>query len=125
VTVGQISWVVFWGALALGTALIALWAHATKTREGGARQMLNAKVISWSLAIWGGISFVLCVLYGLILPGTLAIHQSLEQLLPGFRWLTWWGFLIGLAWSLVYGLYAGWLFSVVYNWVNKQWGAAR
>jgi len=92
--------------------------------EGGST-MLNVKVVAWSLAIWGGISFILCVLYGLVLPGTAALHQLLEPFLPGFKWLTWSGFLIGLAWSLAYGLYAGWLFSVIYNWVSRKWGAAQ
>ena len=87
--------------------------------------MLNAKVVACSLAIWGGISFVLCMLYGLIVPGASTIHQSLELLLPGFKWLTWSGVVIGLAWSLAYGLYAGWLFSTVYNWVNGRWGTVR
>ena len=86
--------------------------------------MLSAKVVSWSLAIWGAITFVVCMLYGLLVLGSLPIHQALEQVLPGFKWLTFGGFLIGLVWSIVYGLYAGWLFSVVYNWLYKRWGVA-
>jgi hypothetical protein len=64
------------------------------------------------------------MLYGLLVPGSLPLHQALEQVLPGFKWLTFGGFLIGLVWSFVYGLYAGWLFSVVYNWLHRRWGAA-
>lgn len=44
--------------------------------------MLNVKVVSWSLAIWGGITFVVCVLYGLLVPGSLSMHQALGQVLP-------------------------------------------
>ncbi len=87
--------------------------------------MLNAKVVSWSLAIWGAITFVICMLYGLLVPGSLPIHQALEQVLPGFKWVTFGGFLIGLAWTAVYGLYAGWLFSIVHNWLYKRWGAGK
>ena len=31
--------------------------------------MLNVKVVSWSLAVWGGIIFVVCIVYGLLVPG--------------------------------------------------------
>ena len=126
VTVGQISWGVFWGALGFAMFLLLLRVDEDRcTWRGGGRAMLNAKVVACSLAIWGGISFVLCMLYGLIVPGASTIHQSLELLLPGFKWLTWSGVVIGLAWSLAYGLYAGWLFSTVYNWVNGRWGTVR
>ena len=87
--------------------------------------MLNIKVVSWSLGIWGGITFVVCVLYGLVVPASLSAHQSLEQLLPGFKWLTVSGFVIGLMWSIVFGLYVGWLFSKIYNGLHKRWAAGR
>ncbi len=87
--------------------------------------MVNVKVVSWSLAVWGAITFVICVLYGLVVPRSLPIHQGLEQLLPGFKWLTFSGFVIGFVWSIVYGLYAGWLFSVVCNALHKRWAAAK
>ncbi len=87
--------------------------------------MLNVKVVSWSLAVWGGITFVVCVLYGLLVPGSLSMHQALGQVLPGFTWLTVGGFVIGLGWRIVYGLYAGWVFSVTYNWLSERWAAGR
>lgn len=87
--------------------------------------MLNAKLVSGSLGVWGGITFIIYVLYGLLVPGSLSTHQALGQVLPGFTWLTVGGFVIGLAWSIVYGLYAGWLFSVIYNGLNKRWAAGK
>ena len=45
--------------------------------------MLNIKVVSWSLASTALISFVVCVVYGLVTPETLHIHAFLEQVLPG------------------------------------------
>ncbi len=87
--------------------------------------MLNLKVVSWSLGVWGGITFVICVLYGLLVPGSLTMHQALGQVLPGFTWLTFGGFVIGLVWSIIYGLYAGWLFAVIYNGLNKRWAAGK
>jgi hypothetical protein len=86
---------------------------------------MNVKVVSWSLGIWGGITFVICVLYGLVVTASVPMHQSLEHVLPGFKWLTLGGFVIGLAWSVVYGLYAGWLFATIYNRLSRRWAAGR
>jgi len=41
------------------------------------------------------------MLYGLLVPGSLPLHQALERVLRGFKWLTFGGFLIGLVWSIV------------------------
>ncbi len=77
--------------------------------------MLNIKVVSWALATTALISFVVCVGYGLVTPETLHMHAFLEQVLPGFKWLTLPGFLIGLVESFLYGAYAGLVYVPVYN----------
>ncbi len=43
--------------------------------------------------------------------------------MPAFKWLTWWGFLLGLTESFLYGAYAGLVFCPVYNWLHRRWGA--
>jgi hypothetical protein len=50
------------------------------------------------------------------------MHEILEQLLPAFKWLNWWGFLLGLAESFLYGVYAGLVFCPVHNWLHRRWG---
>jgi hypothetical protein len=45
----------------------------------------------------------------------------LEQVLPGFKWLTWSGFLIGLVESFLYGAYAGMVYVPVYNFFKRRW----
>ncbi len=50
--------------------------------------MLNIKVAIWSLGTFTTLSFVLCVIYGLVTPESLHMHQFLEIVLPAFRWLT-------------------------------------
>lgn len=84
--------------------------------------MLNTKLVTWALAIWTSITFVVCVIYGLITPQSLHMHTFLEQVLPAFKWLTWWGFLLGLAESFLYGAYAGLVYCPVYNWLHRRWG---
>lgn len=85
--------------------------------------MLNIKVVSWSLGIFTAVSFVLCVIYGLIVPQSLHMHQVLEAVLPAFKWLTLMGFLLGLVESFLYGVYAGLVFVPIHNFLARRWGA--
>lgn len=87
--------------------------------------MLNIKIISWALGLWGAVTFIVCVLYGLIVPESLHMKAALEQLLPAFKWLTGWGFLLGLVESFFYGVYAGIVFVPIYNFLARRWGGAR
>ena len=82
--------------------------------------MLNIKVVSWALATTTAISFVVCVAYGLATPETLHMHVFLEQVLPGFKWLTLQSFLIGLVESFLYGAYAGLVYVPVYNFFARR-----
>ena len=83
--------------------------------------MINTKVVTWSLALFGVVTYLVCVIYGLIVPETLHMTGFLEQLLPGFRWLTPVGFLVGLVETFLYGAYAGLVFSPIYNHLWKRW----
>ncbi len=85
--------------------------------------MLNTKLVTWALGIWASITFVVCVIYGLVTPESLQMSAFLEQILPAFKWLTWWGFLLGLTESFLYGAYAGLVFCPIYNWLHQRWGA--
>lgn len=86
--------------------------------------MLNIKIVSWSLGIFTAISFVLCVIYGLIVPPSLHMYQFLEAVLPAFKWLTVWGFFLGLVESFLYGVYVGLVFVPIYNFLTRRWGAS-
>ncbi|MGK2962101.1 MAG: DUF5676 family membrane protein [Gemmatimonadaceae bacterium] len=81
--------------------------------------MLNIRVVTWSLGIFTAISFVLCVIYGLIVPPSLHMSAFLETVLPAFKWLTFAGFGLGLIESFLYGAYAGLVFVPVYNFLLK------
>ena len=82
--------------------------------------MLNIKVVSWALATTTAISFVVCVAYGLATPETLHMHAFLEQALPGFKWITPQGFVIGLIESFLYGVYAGMVYVPIYNFFARR-----
>jgi hypothetical protein len=49
-------------------------------------------------------------------------YSFLEITLPGFKWLSVGSFLIGLVESFLYGVYAGLVYTPIYNFYNKKWG---
>lgn len=81
---------------------------------------LNWKVMTWSLGLFSAASFVLCVLYGLVVPKTWHMVQFLEITLPGFSWLSPGTFVLGLVESFLYGAYAGLAFTSIHNLVARR-----
>lgn len=82
--------------------------------------MLDTRAMTWALASFTSVTYLICVLYGLIVPETLHMTAFLEQVLPGFRWLTATGFAVGLVESFVYGAYAGLVFTPIYNRFHRR-----
>jgi len=82
--------------------------------------MLNVKIMTWSLALFGAVTFVACILYGLVVPESLHMTGFLQAVLPGFRWLTLGSFLIGVVESFLYGAYAGLVFVPIHNMVARR-----
>ena len=82
---------------------------------------LNIRIVTSSLATFTVVSYVLCVLYGLVVPKELHLVQFLEVVLPGFKWLTIGSFFVGLVESFVYGVYAGLVFTPIYNFYQRKW----
>ncbi len=87
--------------------------------------MLNVKVLAISLGAFLAITFVVCVLFGLVAPESLHMNRALEVGLPGFRWLTLPGFLLGLGVSFLYGVYAGLVFGPIHNALARRWGGGN
>ena len=81
---------------------------------------LSLKVMTWSWGLFGAATFAACVLSGLVVPRAFHAGQLLEQILPGFRWLTLGGFLLGLGGDLACGLYAGLVFTLIHNAVLRR-----
>ena len=79
-----------------------------------ARPRLPVVVFGLSLGLFLAISYVLCIGYDLLFPGQ-AMYQSWLRLLPGFTWLTWQSFLLGLIESFVYGWYVALIFCPLFN----------
>ncbi len=60
------------------------------------------------------ITFVLCVGFDLVLP-QMAMYRSWQALLPGFTWISWSSFLLGLVESYGYGWYVTLIWVPLYN----------
>ena len=82
--------------------------------------MLNWKVVSPSLSSFSAITFALCVAYGLLAPERFHAAWLLEALLPGFQWLSIGTFLLGASETALYGAWAGFLYSVLYNYFARR-----
>jgi uncharacterized membrane protein (DUF485 family) len=82
--------------------------------------MLNWKVVTQSLSSFMAITYVLCVVYGLLAPP--AFHPSwlLEAFLPGFTWLGIGSFVLGLIETALYGAWAGFLYSMLHNYFARR-----
>lgn len=78
---------------------------------------LDWKVMTWALGLFGAVTFVVCVVYGLLVPKAFHMVQLLEIAFPGFRWLSAGSFALGLVESFLYGAYAGLAFVPIYNFV--------
>ncbi len=75
---------------------------------------LDWRACGSALAAFLGISYVLCVGFDLVFPGQ-AMYTSWMKLLPGFTWLTWGSFFLGLIESIGYGYYIALVFCPLYN----------
>lgn len=82
---------------------------------------LNLLVVTWSLAIFTTVTFIVCVIYGLIVPESLHMHEFLEIALPGFKWGSLSGFFVGLVESFLYGAYTGLVYVPIYNYILRGW----
>lgn len=83
--------------------------------------MLTIKVVSCTLATITLSSFLVCASYGLATLQSLHMHDFLDQVLPGLKWLTWQGFLIGVIESFLYGVFAGMIYVLLHNFFHRHW----
>ena len=80
----------------------------------GSHTSLPLLHLGWALSLFLSITYVVCVVFDLLLP-SYAMYETWAGLLPGFMWLTPAGFAIGLAESFLYGWYIALIFGGLYN----------
>lgn len=84
--------------------------------------MLNLRLITWTCAVFATLSYVLCVAWGLLTPQSVHMHQLLEIVLPAFAWISVGSFVLGLVESLLWGVYLGAGFALIYNGLYRRLG---
>ena len=65
------------------------------------------------------ISFVLCVAFGLLFPQN-TMYEAWQPLLPGFEWLSWQSFFLGLVESYMYGWFITLIWVPLYNFFGSK-----
>jgi len=70
------------------------------------------------------ISFALCVAFDLLLPEH-AMYETWQKLLPGFEWISWKSFFLGLIEAYGYGWYFALIWVPIYNFVVLRGGQGK
>jgi len=84
--------------------------------------MLRIRTVSLALGLTFAVSFVICILWGLLLPKQVHMHEFLQFVLPGFTWISFGSAALGLIESFLFGVYFGVIYVPIHNWLNR--GAA-
>lgn len=75
---------------------------------------LSLSAVGHATSLFLAITFALCVGFDLLFPQH-AMFQAWQKLLPGFTWLSWGSFLLGLVESYGYGWYVALVWVPLYN----------
>ncbi len=74
---------------------------------------LDWRVIGLATGTFLAVSYLFCVAYDLAFGQRM--YEAWLRLLPGFTWLSWPSFFLGLVESFLYGIYTGLVFAPLYN----------
>lgn len=82
-------------------------------------QRLSLAAVGYATSALFAITYLLCVAFDFVFP-EMAMYGALLNLLPGFVWLTWPHFLLGLVESYGYGWYIALIWVPIYNFVVSR-----
>ncbi len=77
-------------------------------------QRISLIAVGHATSLFLAISFSLCVGFDLLFPEH-AMFQAWQKLLPGFVWLSWKSFFLGVIESYAYGWYFALIWVSIYN----------
>lgn len=75
---------------------------------------ISLAAVGHATSLFLAVSFVLCVAFDLVFPQW-AMYEAWRGLLPGFEWLSWQSFALGLVESYAYGWYFALIWVPLYN----------
>lgn len=93
--------------------------RADTSLPAGAVPRIPVFALGMSLGLFLAITFVFCVAFDLLFPEW-AMYQAWLKLLPGFTWLSWQSFFLGLAEIFAYGWYVALVFAPLYNFFARR-----
>lgn len=87
------------------------------------KNRLRIVPLGHSLSLLLLISYLLCIGFGLLMPESMQMYKAWAPLLPGFEWLSFSGFVIGLIEAYLYGWYIAVIFVPLYRWFADKNGS--
>ncbi len=75
---------------------------------------ISAMAAGFATSLFLAITFCLCVAFDLLFPSS-AMYSTWVKLLPGFEWLSWSSFCLGLVESYGYGWFIALIWVPLYN----------
>lgn len=77
-------------------------------------QRISLYAVGQATGLLLAISFILCVIFDLVFPEQ-AMFQAWQKLLPGFVWLSWKSFILGVIETYAYGWYFALIWVPLFN----------
>ncbi len=78
------------------------------------KQTLSLMAVGHASSLFLAMTFTLCIIFDLLFPEA-AMYRSWQAFLPGFKWLSWGSFFLGLVESYGYGWYFALIWVPIYN----------
>ena len=83
------------------------------------RQGISLLAVGHASSALLAFTFTLCIAFDLVFPD-MAMYQVWLKLLPGFEWLSWKSFFLGLAETYGYGWYFTLIWVPIYNLASSR-----
>lgn len=80
---------------------------------------LSLVAVGHATSLFLAITFALCVAFDLLFPQH-AMYHAWQDLLPGFEWISWKAFILGLVEAWGYGWYFALIWVPIYNVVTLR-----
>lgn len=78
------------------------------------RRGISLPAVGHATSLFLAVTFALCVGFDLMFPEH-AMYESWQRLLPGFHWISWGSFFLGLIESYGHGWYFALIWVPLYN----------
>ncbi len=102
------------------TQMTATGLEPVDSRREIDNRAISIMTLGLALSTFFVVSYTICILGYLLMPGLPVKHEFLEIFLPGFTLLTWRTFFLGLIESFLFGWYIAIVFGTIYNFFLRR-----